>query len=146
MAEDDALTRRKEELARRLNLLLASLVSARGVPYTYEEVAAHVSQQGQRLTRKRWNYMLRADGPLVTDNRLFGALSTLFGVDPEYLITWGPDGKPGHVEAQLEFIHALRTNKVTQIAARTLSGEISADGLRQLSSLLDELGGAQDDE
>lgn len=133
---DDSFTLRRHELARRLNLLLAALVSPSGQPYGYQEIADAVAAQGVSLTRKRWNYMLTGEGPIVTNTQLLTAICDFFGVNAEYLTIWGSEGTPADIETQLEFIRAIRINGITEIAARSLNGEISSQGLQRLTEIL----------
>lgn len=128
----------RNELARKLNLLLDAVAAERGTPVTYKEIAAALDASGVSLSRARWSYMLSGTGHLVTDGTLLRGLAGYFDVDAEYLLG-GPDvAEPERIAAVNELIVALRAAKVRTFAARTL-GEVSPPTLRAITELLNQV-------
>ena len=125
------------ELARKLNLLLDTVVAERGVALTYREVSEALAARGVNLSRARWFYMKDGTGRMVSDPKLLTALSELFQVDASYLL--GSDGAevPERIDAQLEFVKSLRAARVKTFAARTL-GDVSPETLRAITEYLNQ--------
>jgi hypothetical protein len=125
-----------EALARRLNLLM-DVATAEGHTPTYREIAESLDEEGIRLSRSRWAYMLAGSGPLVKDRRLLDAISSFFGVEPAFLNGERGDDLPRRIEAQLDLVRAMRAARVKNFAARAL-GDVSPDTLRAITRFLDE--------
>lgn len=124
------------ELARKLTLLLDVVVAEGNTPYTYRQIEAGLNERGLTLSRARWAYMISGDGPLVTDPALLTGIAEFFRIPPEYMLG-SDDDLPERVDAQLEFVKALRVQRVVSFAARML-GDVSPDTLRSITELLGE--------
>lgn len=127
---------RARELARRLNLLMDTVASETGTPFTFEQVAERMHAEGINLSRGRWYYMLSGEGALTEDLSLLRALSRMFGVPDDYLLADQLTGLPDRIDSQLELVRALRASKINSFAARTL-GPLSPEGTRELAEAID---------
>lgn len=125
----------QQELARKLNLLLDVVVAEGNTPYTYREIAAGLEAKKVSLSRARWQYMIRGEGPLVSDVRLLTEIANFFGIAPEYLLG-SDDDLPERIDSQLELVRMIRVKRVINFAARTL-GDTSPDALREITKLLE---------
>lgn len=122
-------------LARKLNLLLDT-AEAEGRKVSYNDVRDAMVQAGTPLSRARWHYMRSGRGPEVKKTELLQNLARFFGVNEDYLLDTDPD-LPARVEAQLELLTTMRTNKVRNFAARQLDG-FSPETLLQIRELIDQ--------
>lgn len=123
------------ELSRKLALLLEVSAASNKKPYTFNEIAARLAEQGISLSRQRWSYMLNGNGPLVTEPGLLKALAELFHVPVEYLIPGVESEIPEKIDAQLATIRAAKHSKLKLIATREL-GEVSPKTLSAITKLL----------
>ena len=131
------------ELARKLNLLLDVVVAEGNTPYTYREIAAGLTAKNVSLSRARWQYMVRGEGPLVSDALLLTEIANFFGIAPEYLLG-SDDDLPERIDSQLELVRMIRVKRVINFAARTL-GDTSPEALREITKLLEgDLPGGSD--
>ncbi|MFC8041833.1 hypothetical protein ACFUOZ_20965 [Paenarthrobacter sp. NPDC057355] len=135
--------RRRTELARRLQVLLDTVVAEGGRPYEFNDIQTALASKGIKLSRARWYYMRDGDGPLVSDENLLGALAEFFGVPPAYLTDSSSD-LPDRVEAQLELLRSMRRNQVKSFAARALGEVYSAETVRAIAQMIDEQLGDED--
>lgn len=126
----------QQELARKLNLLLDVVVAEGNTPYTYREIAAGLKAQKVSLSRARWQYMVRGEGPLVSDARLLTEIANFFGIAPAYLLG-SDDDLPERIDSQLELVRMIRVKRVINFAARTL-GDTSPEALREITKLLED--------
>jgi transcriptional regulator with XRE-family HTH domain len=115
----------QQELARKLNLLLDVVVAEGNTPYTYREIAAGLKAKKVSLSRARWQYMIRGEGPLVSDVRLLTEIANFFGIAPEYLLG-SDDDLPERIDSQLELVRMIRT-----------LGDTSPEALREMTKLLE---------
>jgi hypothetical protein len=124
----------QRELARKLNLLLDVVVAEGNTPYTYRQIEAGLKERGLSLSRARWAYMIRGEGPLVTEPALLTGIAEFFRIPPEYMLG-SDDDLPERVDAQLAFVKSLRVARVVSFAARTLDG-VSPETLQTITDLL----------
>lgn len=122
-------------LARKLNLLLDS-AEAEGRKVSFNDVRDAMEKAGTPISRGRWHYMRAGTGPAVKKVELLENLAEFFGVNRGYLRD-DQEGLPAKVEAQLELLATMRTNKVRNFAARQLDG-LSPETLLQIRDLIDE--------
>ncbi|MGO4105856.1 hypothetical protein AB4Y63_18105 [Leifsonia sp. YAF41] len=126
----------QQELARKLNLLLDVVVAEGNTPYTYREIAAGLTAKSVSISRARWQYMIKGEGPLVSDVRLLTEIANFFGIAPAYLLG-SDDDLPERIDSQLELVRMIRVKRVINFAARTL-GDTSPEALREITRLLEE--------
>jgi transcriptional regulator with XRE-family HTH domain len=125
----------QRELARKINLLLDVVVAEGNAPYTYRKIAEGLREKGVSLSRARWAYMLRGEGPLVTDVRLLTEIARFFQVDPSYLLGSEEGDLPERIDSQLQFVKAIRAARVVSFATRIL-GDVSPETLKSIAELL----------
>jgi hypothetical protein len=123
------------ELARRVQLLMDTATVTRGKPYTAQEVITSVENQGVTLSRARWAYLVKGNGPLVSDARLLVALAKVFEVDVEYLVDLRNEKIPERVEAQMHLVRQLREARVASFAARSV-GDMSPGLMKVIGDYL----------
>ncbi len=126
----------RDELARRLNLLMDVVQADNGEPYTYRMIADQLGQKGLRLSRARWAYMLSGDRYDVKQRNLLSGLAEVFQVPVSYL-TDSEGDVPERVNSQLEFVRSLRARRVKAFAARTLDG-VSPETLKAITAYLEK--------
>jgi transcriptional regulator with XRE-family HTH domain len=131
-----AAIRRAATLARKINLLLDTIMSESGEPFDYPAVSAAAQAQcGYYISRTRWS-LLKAGKEQVVPKDALRAIATVFDVDPEYLLQ--DDGPlPEQVEAELNLLRSMRRAEVRNFAARAL-GDIDPEALRAIAKILDE--------
>lgn len=122
-------------LARKLNLLLDS-AEAEGRKISFNDVRDAMAKAGTPISRGRWHYMRAGTGSAVKKTELLENLAEFFGVNRGYLRD-DQEELPARVEAQLELLATMRTNKVRNFAARQLDG-LSPETLLQIRDLIDE--------
>jgi hypothetical protein len=126
--------RQKEELARRVGLLLDAWEFEKKSPLTYAEAKEYMAERGFGLARPRWSYLISGNGYLVSDPDFLTALAELFEVEPTYLLDL--DSEPSEaLKARLDFIQDLRELRVQRFAARNLAG-VSPDTLRLITDAI----------
>lgn len=129
-----AKNRQKEELARRVSLLLDAWEFERKAPLTYPQVSEYLSQHGLGLSRQRWSYLTNGTGFLVTDHELLAALAELFEVPDTYLLDLESDA-PEALQARLTFVQDMRELRVQRFAARNLAG-VSPETLQLITDAI----------
>ena len=122
-----------ESLARKLNLLIDT-AATEGREISFNDIEAAMQEAGSPLSRARWSYMRAGTGPMTTDEDLLRNLAIFFGVNEEYLLD-GDETLPSRVEAQLELLTVMRTNKVKNFAARQLA-DIAPETLLEISAII----------
>lgn len=123
-------------LARKLSLLLETVVAEGGKPYRYREISRAMAEAGTPLSRSRWQYMKAGTGPDPSDAQLLTNLANFFHVDPEYLLNEEAE-LPERVGAQLDLLKTMRANSVISFAARQLQ-DLSPETLREIRAMIDE--------
>ena len=136
MIGKDRAAKRREELSRRLEILLDVVVAEGGEPYKFSEIQTALANKGVSLSRARWFYMKEGTGANVTDRNLLTALAEFFGVPPAYLLDSDPE-LPARVEAQLQLLKAMRIAEVKSFAARAL-GDLSPEATEAIAKILEE--------
>lgn len=131
------------DLARKINLLLDT-AETEGRKVTFKQVSEAMAKAGTPLSRARWHYMRAGTGPVVKKVELLQNLARFFGVNEGYLLD-SDEELPARVEAQMELLTAMRTNKVRNFAARQLDG-LSPETLLQIRDLIDQRLGEEPDE
>lgn len=131
------------ELARRVQLLMDTATVTRGKPYTAQEVITLAQRQGATLSRARWSYLVKGNGPLVSDARLLVALARVFEVDVEYLVDLQNKKVPERVEAQMHLVRQLREARVQAFAARSV-GDISPGLMKAIGDYISARRGETD--
>lgn len=124
-----------EALSRKLNLLLDT-ATTEGRDISFNDIEEAMQEAGSPLSRARWGYMRAGTGPCVTDDALLRNLGAFFGVNEEYLLD-GDETLPSRVEAQLELLTVMRTNKVKNFAARQLA-DIAPETLLEISAIISQ--------
>ena len=129
-------SKRREELSRRLDLLMDVVVAEGGHPYKFADIQSALAAKGVGLSRARWFYMREGTGATVTDPKLLSALADFFGVPAAYLLDSDPS-LPARVEAQLKLLKAMRIAEVRSFAARAL-GDLSPEATEAIANILEE--------
>lgn len=135
-SERSAGRRRPETLARKVELLLDTILAENGKPFDYPSVRDGARKSGFYVSLEQWE-LLTAGKEQALPDELLRALAAVFGVNAEYLLQ--DDGPlPEHVEAELILLGSMRRAGVRSI--RTCqSGHIDAATLREIARILDEL-------
>ncbi|NQX11184.1 hypothetical protein HQQ80_06075 [Microbacteriaceae bacterium VKM Ac-2855] len=128
------LENEKEELGRRLRLLVDAWEFQNHETLTFPRVSAYLTSIDLKVSRPRWSYMLNGTGFLVSDKELLSGLASFFGVEATYLLDL-ESAPPASVVAQLEFVQDLREQRVERFAARNLAG-VSPETLRLISAAI----------
>lgn len=133
--ERTAGMRRAETLARKINLLLDVIMSESGQRFNYPAIRDAAQDAGYYISHTRWSVLKNGREQVVPIEAL-GAISTVFDVEPEYLLR--EDGKlTERVEAELESLRILRRAKVRNFAARKL-GPVDPEALKAIAKILAE--------
>lgn len=127
--------RRAQTLARKINLLLDTVMTESGQPFEYPAVRDAAKEAGYYISRTRWS-MLKAGREQAVPEECLRAVSAVFDVDPEYLLQ--EDGNlPEQVEAELALVRSLRRAEVRNFAARSL-GPVDPKLMQEIARLIDE--------
>jgi hypothetical protein len=127
--------RRAQILARKINLLLDAIVDESGRPYGHPAIEAAAKRTGYKMSRTRWS-MLKNGRIQVVPDACLGAIATVFGVDPEYLLR--EDAKlPSQVEVMLPQVRIKRLYEVRDVATKALS-RLDPEGLGAITKILDQ--------
>ena len=128
--------RRPETLARKVELLMDTVMAENGKPLDYPSVRDGAQKSGFFVSREQWE-LLTAGKEQTLPDELLRALAAVFGVNPEYLLQ--EDGPlPEHVEAELILLRSMRRAGVRNFHACP-GGQIDAATLREVARILDEL-------
>ena len=111
----------RQELSRRLRLLVDAWEFQHGESVTFPLIAAHLDAHGVAISRPRWSYMLNGTGYRVTDEDVLRGVASFFAVEARYLLDL-ESAPPASVVAQLNFVQDLREQRVERFAARNLAG------------------------
>ena len=129
-----AKNRQKEELGRRVSLLLDAWEWEKKSPLTYPLVSDYLEGRGLGLSRQRWSYLTNGNGFLVTDPDLLAALADLFEVPHAYLLDLD-SAAPESLQARLTFVQDMRELRVQRFAARNLAG-VSPETLQLITDAI----------
>lgn len=130
-----ARIRRAEIIARKVNLLLDTIVTTSGQPFDYATVRDAAQEAGCYFSRTRWSLLKNGKEQVIADEAL-NALAVVFDIDPEYLLQ--EDGPlPEKVEAKVVVLRRERRAEVLSFAARAL-GPVDPEALKAIAEVLDE--------
>lgn len=124
-----------EALARKLDLLMDTMVAEGGEPYSFPQIQEAMAAAGTPLSRARWQYMRAGTGPEPRDRHLLANLARFFKVDESFLLEEDSE-LPERISSQLELLRSMRAAKVRNFAARQLA-DLSPDTLRQIRAMID---------
>ncbi|QCB96573.1 hypothetical protein E5206_06225 [Arthrobacter sp. PAMC25564] len=124
-----------QTLARKLDLLMDTMVAEGGEPYSYLDIAEAMDRAGTPLSRARWQYMRAGTGPQPRDRGLLANLARFFQVDGSYLLEENCE-LPDRITSQLELLRTMRAAKVRSFASRQLA-DLSPDTLRRISEMIE---------
>jgi transcriptional regulator with XRE-family HTH domain len=131
-------------LADKLNHLFATVHPASRGPYSNDEAAAAIREQGGPTISGTYLWLLRKgqrDNPTL---KHLEALATFFGVPPAYFLD---DAATAKVDAELDLLNAMRDVGVHNVALR-LAG-LSAKSLQSIVDVVErvrELEGLPEDQ
>lgn len=128
--------RRAQTLARKINLLLDARVDKSGVPYDYPAIDAGARKAGYSITRTRWTLLKNGNVQVVPDACL-RAIATIFEVNPEYLLYEDAE-LPADLESMLPQVRIKRLSEVRDFAEKALGGPVDPEGLKALTTFLDQ--------
>ena len=127
--------RRAEILARKISLLLGSIMMDTGEPYGYPAIRDGAEKVGYFLSRTRWSLLRNGKEQKITDDAL-RAVASVFKVNANYLLE--EDGPvPVQVEAKFEQLKVRNRAEVRRFAARALE-TVDPDAFRAIIRILDE--------
>ncbi len=127
--------RRAETLARKINLLLDTVMDESGRPYDHPAIYDGANKAGFSVTRTRWSLLKNGKVQVVPDACL-RAIATVFDVNPEYLLHEDAE-LPPEVEVMLPQVRIKRLSKVRDFAVRAL-GPVDPEGLGAITKILDQ--------
>ena len=137
-----ARLRRAETLARKINLLLDTIMTESGQPYGYAAIRDGAQRAGYYISRTRWSLLKHGREQVIPEEAL-RALAAVFDIDPEYLVQ-DTSKHPKQVEEELALVRRLRRAEVRGFAARALA-DVDPETLRAIAKILVEgQGPAQD--
>jgi hypothetical protein len=135
-AESGSCCRLAETLARKVELLLDTIMAESGKPFDYPAVRDRAQEFGFYVSRERWD-LLTAGKEQTLPEELLRALAAVFGVNSEYLLH--EDGPLSErVESELILLRSMRRAGVRNFHACP-GGQIDAATLREIARILDEL-------
>jgi transcriptional regulator with XRE-family HTH domain len=120
-------------LADRLNHLFETVHPAGRGPYSNEEVARAVREQGGDISRAYLSYLRNGERTNPTMQHL-QVLARFFGVTPAYFFD---DDTAAEVDAQLGLAVALRDAEVRAVVLRAAG--LSAKGLHAVAAIIEEV-------
>jgi transcriptional regulator with XRE-family HTH domain len=120
-------------LAERLNCLFETVHPPGRAPYSNEEVARAVREQGGDISRAYLSYLRNGERANPTFQHL-QALARFFGVTPAYFFD---DDVAAEVNAQLDLVVSLRDAGVRAVALRAAG--LSPRGLQALAAIIEEV-------
>lgn len=127
---------RPATLARKVALLLDTIMAESGEPFDFPAVRDGAQESGLYVSRERWD-LLKAGKEQTLPEEFLRALAGVFGVSPEYLLDEnGPLSE--RVEAELILFRSMRRAGVRNFHACP-GGHIGSATLREIAHLLDDL-------
>jgi transcriptional regulator with XRE-family HTH domain len=106
--------RPQRSLAEKLDHLFRTVHPRDRGEFTYDEVAAAIQKSGVSVSGS-YLWLLRAGRRDNPTKKHIAALAKFFGVPPAYFFD---DGEAARIDAELDFLMALRDAQVRQIALR----------------------------
>jgi ESX-1-secreted protein regulator len=129
-----AADRPKPTLADRLERLFRSVHPAGHGEYTYREVAEAIREAGGPSISPTYLWQLRAGRRLNPSMRQIEAIARFFGVPVTY---FSDDEAAARIDAELDFVAALRDASVRQIALRAAG--LSPKGLAAIAEIVEQV-------
>ena len=126
--------RRAQTLARKINLLLDTIMTESGEPYGYAAIRDGAQKAGYYISRTRWSLLKHGRDQVIPEEAL-RALAVVFDIDPEYLLR-DNSKHPKQVEAELALVRRSRRAEVREFAARALA-DVDPETLRAIAKILD---------
>ena len=123
----------KGSLAGRLNHLFETVHPAGRGPYSNEEVARAIRDEGGDISRAYLSYLRNGERTNPTLQHL-GALGRFFGVTPAYFFD---SDVAAETDAQLDIAVAMRDADVRTVALRVAG--LSPKGLHAVRAIIDEV-------
>lgn len=124
-----------ETLARKVDLLLDTILAENGKTFDYPAVRNAAQAQGFYVSQERWD-LLKAGKEQTLPEEFLRVLAGVFDVNPKYLLEEdGPLSE--HVEAELILIRSMRRAGVRDFHA-CHGGQVDAATLRTIANVLDE--------
>jgi len=120
-------------LADRLNCLFETIRPPGRAPYSNEEVARAVREEGGDISRAYLSYLRNGERTNPTFQHL-QALARFFGVTPAYFFD---DDVAAEVNAQLDLVVLLRDAEVRAVALRAAG--LSPKGLQAVAAIIEEV-------
>lgn len=122
-------------LSRKINLLLESIKSDSGKPFSYKAICHGARETGYFISRTRWS-LLKAGRVQVVPDECLRALAAVFDVNPAYLLQ--EDGPlPGRIRAELKGLRSRRRAEVLSVAVDKLRA-VDPEALRAIAKILNE--------
>jgi hypothetical protein len=132
--------RRAAVLSRKINLLLETIKSDSGKPFSYKAICDGARESGYYISRTRWS-LLKAGKVQVVSDECLRALAAVFDVNPAYLLQ--EDGPlPGRIKAELMSLRSRRRAEVLNVAVDKLRA-VDPEALRAVVKILNENWGAE---
>jgi transcriptional regulator with XRE-family HTH domain len=123
-----------KSLAEKLDRLFDAVHPAGRGPYSNEEVAAAIQEQGGPTISGTYIWLLRKGQRDNPTKKHLEALSNFFGVPPAYFFD---DEIAGPLGAELDLLVALRDASVRDIALRV--AELSPDSLDAIRGMIEQV-------
>ena len=121
-------------MAEKLNHLFDAVHPAGQGPYSNEEVAAAIQEQGGPTISGTYIWLLRKGQRDNPTKKHLEALANFFGVPPAYFFD---DEMASHLGAELDLLAALRDASVRDIALRV--AELSPDSLDAIRGMIEQV-------
>jgi transcriptional regulator with XRE-family HTH domain len=121
-------------LAQKLNHLFDAVQPAGRGPYSNEEVAAAIQEQGGPTISGTYVWLLRKGQRDNPTKKHLEALANFFGVPPAYFFD---DEMASQLRAELELLAALRDASVRDIALRV--AVLSPDSLDAIRGMIEQV-------
>lgn len=137
-----ATSQQPRTLADKLNHLFATVYPASRGPYSNEEAAAAIREQGGPTISATYIWLLRKGRRANPTLKHLEALASLFGVPPAYFFN---DEETARVDAELELLAAMRDLGVHKAALRLVGlSSKSLDSIAEVIERVRELEGLTD--
>lgn len=135
-AERGPSRRPAERLARKIELLLDTIMAESGKPFGYPAVRDAARESGFYVSQERWD-LFKAGKEQSLPEEFVRMLARIFDVNPEYLLEEnGPLSE--RVEAELILLRSMRRAGVRNLHA-CHGDQVDVATLRAIANILDEL-------
>ena len=129
----DEMGPKRRSLAEKLEHLFATIHPRGRKPYTLDEVAAGIAENGDEPISANYIWMLRRgirDNPTI---KTVEALGHFFGVPPAYFL--GDDDLADRVDSQLDLLAKMRDAGVASVGLR--SAELTPESRAAIAKMID---------